>query len=92
MSSNITHRTFYKKNTKVLAPSQQQLRAIAKRERRKPETMEIGTRLLLCQRQLEKTLTEKSPMETSPVQSLDQTLEPALLARLRIKETSSSRR
>ncbi|ETN10387.1 hypothetical protein PPTG_10525 [Phytophthora nicotianae INRA-310] len=71
--------------------SQQQLRGIAKRERRKPETMEIGTRLLLCQRQMEKIPTEKSPKETSPVQPPDQTLEPALLARLRIKQTSSRR-
>eukprot|EP00644_Phytophthora_capsici_P003090 jgi/Phyca11/541570/estExt2_Genewise1Plus.C_PHYCAscaffold_70273 len=71
--------------------SQQQLRAIAKRERRQPEKLESGTRLLLCLQQLEKIPTEKSPTEKSPVQPPDQALEPALLARLRIKQTSSSR-
>lgn len=67
-----------------------QLKAIAKRERRRPDRLEQGTRLLLCQAQLERNPQERPPPEASHEQPLDQQ-EPTLLARLRINQTSSRR-
>jgi hypothetical protein len=65
-----------------------QLKALAKRERRQPEHQINGMRLQLCINELENDTRETSPKGTSPVQPPDRK-EPALLARLRINQTSS---
>eukprot|EP00644_Phytophthora_capsici_P003453 jgi/Phyca11/549079/estExt2_Genewise1Plus.C_PHYCAscaffold_310143 len=66
-----------------------QLKAIARREQRKPETQEKGTRLRICQAALASRPRERPPRVVSPVQPPDLSKEPALLTRLRTTQTSS---
>jgi hypothetical protein len=66
-----------------------QLRAIATRERRKPDTQLQGIRLLLCQQVLEDRSREHAPQVVSPVHPPDLIKAPALLTRLRQYQTSS---
>jgi hypothetical protein len=68
-----------------------QLTAIAKRERRSPDKNEQGTRLLQCLTALERLPHEMPPTGASLAQPPGHPNEPALLARLRINQTSSRR-
>jgi hypothetical protein len=66
-----------------------QLRAVAKRERSKPDKQIQGIRLSLCQQALDDRSREHSPRVMSPVQPPDLNKAPALLTRLRKYQTSS---
>jgi hypothetical protein len=66
-----------------------QLRALAKRERSKPEKQIQGIRLSLCQQVLDDRSREHPRSVVSPVQPPDLTKAPALLTRLRQYQISS---
>ncbi|POM75578.1 RxLR effector candidate protein [Phytophthora palmivora] len=70
---------------------QRQLKAIAQRERRRPDKLGNGTRLLLCQYSLERQPIATVPTKTNQVQPPIPKTEPELLARLRINQTASRR-
>jgi hypothetical protein len=71
------------------ATGRNQLKAIAMRERRSPDQQIPGTRLHLCQQEMERKPREHSPQVKGPVQPPDQDQEPALLTRLRKFQSSS---
>jgi hypothetical protein len=69
------------------ARRKRQLTAITKRERRTPDKIEHGTRLLLCLPALKRLPQEMPPSGASLAQPPGHQKEPALLARLRINQT-----
>jgi len=67
-----------------------QVQALAKRERRRPDTLLQGTWLLLCCEAFDEQPREKSTRKTGPVQPPSSKESPALLTRLRQYQASRS--